>query len=133
MEFLTALILIGAAVYLAYRILNKEDSTGRHPLDSVTKKEEAITPVPAHDVAPQPVAVVEGAGVVTLPSAHEQRLWDQSVANVGKDQSVEMKVPEEPAKKTRKPRAPKAETVVAKKTTAKKPATKKATTRSKKS
>jgi hypothetical protein len=97
MEIILALIAIGAVGFFFWQNNKK----------SVTKTSEASapykveTPVPAQDVAPQPVAVaVEGAGQIEIP---------QEAA---------------PAKKPRKPRAPKAETV-AKKPAAKKAATKK--------
>ena len=119
MELLIAIVVIGVLGLLVVRSMNKDKKETSHSFDAETKKDEAPykveTPVPAYDVAPQPVTVVEGipshlvvegAGVVELPKAEE--------------------------KKTRKPRAPKTEKPAAKKAAPKKAAATKATKKSKK-
>ena len=98
MELIIGLLVIGVVGYFVF--FRKKDE----PVVAETSVApyKVDMPVPAADVAPQPeptpvvVAAVEGAGVVEVIAAP---------------------VAEEPAKKTRKPRAPKAEA---------KPATKKA-------
>lgn len=85
------------------------------------------TPVPAQDVAPQPLAV-DGAGTVT-PAWHtapaEGSALAENVLDVNHDGKVNLEDVKEIVKKTRKPRAPKAE-AKAEKPAAKKAAPKKA-------
>ena len=104
MELIIGLLVIGVAGYFVF-FRRKDEPVIATPVAPY----KVDAPVPAQDVAPQPVAVVEGAGVVELPA--------------------------ETAKKPRKPRAPKAEKPAAKKASPKKAAATKAkptATRSKK-
>ncbi len=110
MELVIGLLVIAVVGYFVF-FRNKEE-----PVTTTQKEDDAPykveTPVPAQDVAPQPVVAVEGAGAVVLPATPV--------------------VEEAPAKKTRKPRAPKAEKPAAKKAAPKKAAAIKATKKSKK-
>jgi BRCT domain type II-containing protein len=107
MELIIGLLVIAAAGYFVF-FRKKEE----YPVEETTKAPYKVEmPVPAQDIAPQPVVAVEGAGAVEIP-----------VAPV---------VEEAPAKKPRKPRAPKAEKPAAKKAAPKKAAAKKTTKKSK--
>ena len=99
MELIIGLLVIGVVGYFVF--FRKKDA----PVSAAPYKVEQ--PVPAADVAPQPepvVVAVEGAGAVEVSPAVE----------------------EAPAKKPRKPRAPKAEAPAAKKAAPKKAAAMKA-------
>jgi len=101
MELLIAIVVIGGLGLLAYRSMNKENKDGRHPLDAVTKTDEAPykveTPATPEVKVEEPAPVVEAAPVVAETA---------------------------PAKQPRKPRAPKAEKPAAKKAAPKKAAAK---------
>ena len=106
MELIIGLLVIAAAGYFVF-FRKKEE----YPVEETTSAPYKVEmPVPAGDIAPQPL-VVEGAGAIEIP-----------VAPV---------VEEAPAKKPRKPRAPKAEQPAAKKAAPKKAAAKKTTKKSK--
>ena len=111
MELIIGLLVIAAVGYVVF--FRKKDEYVAETTSAPYKVEQ---PVPAGDVAPQPepapvVVVAEGAGVVDIAAPV---------------------VEEAPAKKTRKPRAPKAEKPAAKKAAPKKAAAIKATKKSKK-
>lgn len=112
MELIIGLLVIAVVGYFVF--FRKQDEPVVAETSSAPYKVD--TPVPAGDVAPQPetapVVVVEGAGAVELPATPV--------------------VEEAPAKKTRKPRAAKAEKPAAKKAAPKKAAAIKATKKSKK-
>jgi hypothetical protein len=82
MELIIGLIVIAVVGYFVFFRKKEEVVVSEAPY-------KVETPVPAQDIAPQPV-VVEGAGVVEIPQP-------APVAETA------------PVKKTRKPRAPKAE------------------------
>ena len=110
MELIIGLLVIAAVGYVVF--FRKKDEYVAETTSAPYKVEQ---PVPAGDVAPQPTPVaVEGAGLVEVPA---------EPAPVAE---------EAPAKKPRKPRAPKAEKPAAKKAAPKKAAAIKATKKSKK-
>ena len=96
MELIIAIIALGVIVAVGYKVLNKENADGSHPLDASTKAPYKVEP-------PVPTTKVDGIGHETI-----------TVAPV-LTEAVEVK----PAKK-KAPAKPKAE-----KTTEKKPIAKK--------
>lgn len=132
MEILALIILAGVFVWWGYKQLNREDQTGRHPLDSITPKEQAPykveTPIVNNKtgdiVSPQITDSVTQSNPAwhTAPAAGS-KLAENSL-DINHDGKVDLKDVVEAVKKVRKPRTPKAE--VAAKPAAKKAATKKA-------
>lgn len=115
MELIIGLIVIAVVGYFVF-FRNEKKSTST----TTSAPYKVEQPVPAADVAPQQVAV-EGAGQVVIPTDIENRLWEQSLANLEKEKAEAVKE-ETPAKKPRKPRATKAEKPAAKKAAPKKAA-----------
>jgi hypothetical protein len=129
MEIIIGLVIVVGG--LAYLMLRKQPETST-PAPTIVQGGEPISTI-----------VVEGAGKVDVPktSEVEQRMWEQSLANLEKEKAEEAAkavAVEEPAKKPRKPRAPKvgatavkaakaADKATKKAVPAKKPAAKKAT------
>lgn len=65
MELIILVALLVAMIYVGYRVLNKEDDDGRHPLDSVKSTTE-LKPIPVltEEIKIEP-PVVESASVET--------------------------------------------------------------------
>lgn len=129
MEILALIILVGLFGWWGYRQLNKEDASGRHPLDSITPKDAAPYKVetPAVNTKSGDVVVAHAATEAT-PAWHTApaagtKLAENSL-DINHDGKVDLKDVVEAVKKVRKPRAPKATATV--KAPAKKAATKKA-------
>jgi hypothetical protein len=108
MEIIIAIALLAAMVFVGYRILNKEDNDGRHPLDAATQAPYKVEPPTTttkadgigHESVPiQPIISnvldVNGDGKVDLQDAKEA---------VKKAKKKVKEVKEEVIEKVKKPR-----------------------------
>jgi hypothetical protein len=90
MEIIFIVALIAGMGYVAYRVLNKENDDGRHPLD-------AVTPAP-YKLEPTMTTKVDGIG-------HESTPIQPTISNVldvNKDGKVDIEDAKEVVKKTTK-------------------------------
>lgn len=108
MEILFFIAIGAAVIYLGYKALNKESETGRHPLDSITPKEEAPykveTPV-VNTKTGEPVSPQITDAVTQTPAWHtapaEGTKLAENVLDVNHDGKVNLEDVKEVVKKTR--------------------------------
>lgn len=90
MEIIIAIVLIAAMVYVGYRVLNKEDADGNHPLDAATNA--------PYKVEPPTTTKIDGIGHESVPV----QPVISNVLDVNKDGKVDFEDVKEAAKKTKK-------------------------------
>ena len=91
MEIIIAIGLIAALFYVGYRVLNKEDADGSHPLDAATNAPYKVEP-------PQTTTKIDGIGhesISVMPTL-------TNVLDVNKDGKVNLDDAKEAVKKTKK-------------------------------
>jgi hypothetical protein len=91
MEIIIAIALIAAMVYVGYRVLNKEDSDGKHPLDAATKAPYKVEP-------PHTTTKADGIGHESIPVMPTLT----NVLDVNGDGKVNLEDAKEAVKKTKK-------------------------------
>jgi hypothetical protein len=91
MEIIIAVGLIAAMVYVGYRVLNKEDDNGRHPLDAATQAPYKVEP-------PTSTTKVDGIGHESIPI----QPTISNVLDVNGDGKVNFEDAKEAVKKTKK-------------------------------
>ncbi len=84
-------MLIAAMVYVGYRVLNKEDADGRHPLDAATQAPYKIEP-------PTTTTKADGIGHESVPI----QPVISNVLDVNGDGKVNLEDAKEAVKKTKK-------------------------------
>ena len=89
MDLILTLVILGAAAYIGYRILNKEKDDGSHPLDGATKAPYKLEP---RTTKP------DGIGHETIPV----QPVISNVLDVNKDGKVDVEDVKEAVKKTKK-------------------------------
>jgi hypothetical protein len=70
MEIIIAIVALAVIVYVGYRVLNKENDNGGHPLDAATRAPYKVEPSPTQSVISN-VLDVNGDGKVNLEDAKE--------------------------------------------------------------
>jgi creatinine amidohydrolase/Fe(II)-dependent formamide hydrolase-like protein len=90
MEIIIAIVLLAAMVYVGYRVLNKEDEDGTHPLDGPTKA--------PYKVEPPTTTKPDGIGHESIPVMPTLT----NVLDVNKDGKVDLEDAKAAAKKTKK-------------------------------
>ena len=90
MEIIIAIALLAALVYVGYRILNKEDADGSHPLDAATQA--------PYKVEPKTTTKPDGIGHESIPVMPTLT----NVLDVNNDGKVNLEDAKEAAKKTKK-------------------------------
>jgi hypothetical protein len=90
MEMIIAIALLAGMGYVAYRVLNKENNDGKHPLDAATKA--------PYKLEPTVTTKVDGIGHESVPV----QPTISNVLDVNKDGKVDMKDAKEAVKKTTK-------------------------------
>lgn len=119
MELIILVALLVVMVYVGYRVLNKEDDDGRHPLDSVKSTTE-LKPMPVLTeeikASAPPVDSAPVESVVLAPSPVHEPIQEPKMEEVVKEE-VQQPIPPkekkmaakkpEPAKKPAPTKAPK--------------------------
>jgi hypothetical protein len=133
MELIILVTLLVAMVYVGYRVLNKEDDEGRHPLDSVKPTTE-LKPMPVlteeikASAPPTDSAPVESIVLAPPPSPVHETIQEPIP-----EPAQELKVEEVVKEEVQQPAPPKEKKMAAKKPEpAKKPAPTKAPKKPKK-
>jgi hypothetical protein len=90
MEMIIMIALLAGMGYVAYRVLNKENSDGRHPLDGATKA--------PYKLEPTITTKVDGIGHESVPV----QPTISNVLDVNKDGKVDIEDAKEAVKKTTK-------------------------------
>lgn len=91
MEIIIAIALLAALVYVGYKVLNKEDAEGSHPLDAATRAPYKVEP-------PQSTTKVDGIGHESIPVMPTLT----NVLDVNGDGKVNLEDAKEAVKKTKK-------------------------------
>lgn len=91
MEIIIAIGLIAALIYVGYRVLNKEEADGSHPLDAATNAPYKVEPV-------QTTTKIDGIGHESVPI----QPVISSVLDVNGDGKVNLDDAKEAVKKTKK-------------------------------
>ncbi len=90
MEIIIAIGLLALMVYVGYRVLNKEDDNGKHPLDAATQA--------PYKVEPQTTTKVDGIGHESIPV----QPVISNVLDVNGDGKVNLEDAKEAVKKAKK-------------------------------
>jgi len=90
MEIIIAIVLLSAMVYVGYRILNKENDDGSHPLDAATRA--------PYKVEPPSTTKPDGIGHESIPI----QPVISNVLDLNKDGKVDLEDAKEAVKKTKK-------------------------------
>lgn len=90
MELIIGIIILGVIVYVGYSVLNKEDPSGKHPLDSAT-------PAPYKIESPT-TTKIDGIGHESVPIQPNI----SNVLDLNKDGKVDFEDVKEAVKKTKK-------------------------------
>lgn len=102
MEIIIAIALIAAMGYVGYRVLNKEDADGSHPLDAATKAPYKVEPPKFEDTSDIAIAQrttkVDGIGHESTPVMPTLT----NILDVNGDGKVNLDDAKEAAKKTKK-------------------------------
>ena len=103
MEIIIAIGLIAALVYVGYRVLNKEDSDGSHPLDAATQAPYKVEKPRFEDtsdivIAQRSTTKVDGIGHESIPVMPTLT----NLLDVNGDGKVNLEDAKEAAKKTKK-------------------------------
>jgi hypothetical protein len=91
MEIIVAIGLLAAMVYVGYRVLNKEDDNGKHPLDAATQAPYKVEP-------PTTTTKADGIGHESVPI----QPVISNVLDVNNDGKVNLEDAKEAVKKAKK-------------------------------
>jgi hypothetical protein len=91
MEIIIAIALLAVIVYVGYRVLNKEDNDGSHPLDAATRAPYKVEP-------PATTTKADGIGHESVPI----QPVISNVLDVNNDGKVDLQDAKEAVKKAKK-------------------------------